>query len=287
MQTVLDMVWKLCRECAFIANRIPDVIIIKLRGYRSTDRVTAVTVLSLEEGSVVAQTALAFKGQEPSVDVISNVIAANDTLNDGFEDIGLVPDSVSYTNTSLLSDCTQDGCMNGGTCESSGFSPQPTCSCPASFTGERCETAVTTSPPDLTTETPTTEGGGGVSPLATVLIIVGCVVLLLVIVGIVIWCCMRRKYLIKSEIYHQSSRRLQASREPIDFEDRRDRSLSSDESDSVAGCSEEERRINRLAHVMSRSPFLHAMQSNSEFIRPYMVSGNEALERYREEEARH
>ncbi|XP_038046057.1 fibrillin-1-like [Patiria miniata] len=259
-----------------LATRLNAAIMSKLRGDTSTSNVIAVQVLSFKEGSVVALTAIAFQGQPPSTNVISNVIGAGNTLNDGSGNIPLVPNSVS--NTAMPSNCMQGDCMNGGTCERSGFSPQLTCSCPASFTGERCETqVVTTSPP-----------GGDVSPLATVLIIVGCVVLLLAIAGIVMCCCMlmRRQYQIKSQIYHQSGRQFQASREPFDFEDRRDRSLSSDESYSVADYREEVRRMNRLAHVMSQSPYLQSMQNRPDFIRPYMVTGNEAFERYREYEAR-
>ncbi|XP_038073778.1 fibrillin-1-like [Patiria miniata] len=268
-----------------LARRVISAILIKLRGGSLTNRVIAVQVLSLESGSVVTHIALAFQGQQPSVDVITNVIAAGGTINDGVTDITLVPNSVSYTNTSLLSDCAQVGCMNGGTCERTSFNPQLTCSCPASFTGKQCETPVPTSLPDTTApETTAAPGGGDVSPLATVLIIVGCVVLLLAIAVIVMcFCMLMRLQYSKAQYYHQSSRQFRSSREPFDFGDR---SLSFDEGYRAADYREEERRMNRLAHVMSQSPYIQSVQNRPDFILPYMVTGNEALERYRENEAR-
>ncbi|XP_038077224.1 fibrillin-2-like [Patiria miniata] len=268
-----------------LARRVTSAIVNKLRGDSSTDRVTAVHVLSFEEGSVVTHVALALQGQQPSVNVISNVIAAGDTLNDGVEDIPLLPNSVSNINTTLLSDCTRDDCLNGGVCERSDFSPRRTCSCPASFTGDRCEIQIPTSTPAETTTT-VASGGGDVSSLATVLIIVGCVVLLLAISGLVLCFCMlmRRQY-VKDQINRQSTRQFQASRGPIDFGECR---LPSEEGYSAADYRGEERRMNRLAHVMSQSPYLQTLQNQPElFIRPYLVTGNEELERYREDEARY
>ncbi|XP_038046056.1 fibrillin-1-like [Patiria miniata] len=245
-----------------LAEMVISALREKLRDDSSTSGVIAVTVLSFRAGSVVAQTALAFQGQQPLVDVISNAIAAGGTLNG----IPLVQGSVGYTNPSSLADCMQGDCMNGGICERSGFTPQLTCSCTASFTGERCESTVPTTPPAETTTT-AAPGDGGVSPLALVLIAVGCTVTLLAIAGLVMCLCMltRRRY-DAGRIGHWSRRQQQGY--------------------SAADYSEEERRMSRLAHVMSRSPFLQTMKSNPEFIRPYVATGNEALDRIREDEAR-
>ncbi len=117
---------------------------------------------------------------------------------------------------------------------------------------------------------------GELSSLAIVLIIVGSAVLVILILAMLLCFCvlMRRQY--EKGLGPQSERlgRPYESRRNNGFEEYNDRSQHSSDRD------DESRRMERLMQVMSQSPYLQqGLPHQHDFVRPYMVTGNEESRR--------
>ncbi|XP_038046205.1 mucin-like protein [Patiria miniata] len=237
-------------------------IFMRLKDNPSTNGVSSVHVPWMEEGSVIVRSVASFENGAPSDITVQEVMSSSPSLSDGNTVISINRDSVIVDDGEVV--CVPTYCKNGGTCETSGNFPYIsfTCSCQASYTGERCETEI---------DEP---GSGGQSTIALVLIIVGCAVLILVAACMLL--CMCRL------VWRQRTK-------PLAYRDHRQRSGVPRESRSIPDLStesgdvprmayfhDEEDRMSRLMHVMRRSPYLQqGLPGQEEFIRPYIATGME------------
>ncbi|XP_038064096.1 uncharacterized protein LOC119734628 isoform X4 [Patiria miniata] len=249
-------------------------IFMRLKENPSTNNVSSVHVPLMEEGSVVVRSVASFENGAPSDASLQQVMSSSPSLSDGNTVINFDQDAITVNDGEV--GCVPTHCKNGGTCEASGNFPYVsfTCSCPASYTGERCEIEV--QEPD----------GGGLSTVTIVLIIVGCIVLLTVVICMLVCLClMMQSQQAKSLAYRQGRQQSRVPRESGSILDNYgDLSTESGDFSHMADFDDEGGRMSHLMHVMNRSPYLQQnLSGREEFVRPYMVTGMEGPYQYRED----
>ncbi|XP_038063643.1 uncharacterized protein LOC119734296 isoform X2 [Patiria miniata] len=233
----------------------------------STNGVSSVHVPWLQEGSVIIRSVASFENGAPSESTLQQVMSNSPSLIDGNTVINIInPDSIIVNDGEVV--CVPTYCKNGGTCETSGNFPNVlfTCSCQASYTGERCETEL--EEPD----------DGGLSTVALVLIIVGLIVLITVVVCMLVCMCLLiQRQQAKALAYREDRQRSRVPRESRNaFDNYVDLSAEYGDVSRSVDAYDEGDRMNRLMHVMSRSPYLQQnLSGQEEFVRPYMVTGME------------
>ncbi|XP_022101030.1 uncharacterized protein PB18E9.04c-like [Acanthaster planci] len=253
-----------------------QAIFLRLKGNPSTNDVSSVHVPLMEEGSTVVRSVASFQNAAPSDAILQQVLASNASLSDGNTVIYL------YTNSVIVNDqaigCVPSYCKNGGTCEISGNAPYVsfTCSCPASYTGDRCEVEI---------QGP---GSGGLPTIATVFIILGCILLLVVVCMLACACLLAQRQRGKLLAPSRDSRWPAVPRNRRGILDN-DQSRGSGDSFSQSNIDDEEGfRLERIMQVMSQSPYQQeGLPVRGEFIRPYVVTGMKGPHREDPPQANH
>ncbi len=227
-------------------------------------------VISFRSGSVLTDVTSFFNGIVPASNTLTEAVSGISMLMEGNTTLML------NTSAASLTECTNDYCSNGGTCERSGVFPPYTfsCSCQTGFSGDKCEAPTVITP--ITTTPTMAPVEGELSSLAIVLVIVGSAVLVILILVVLVCSCvlMRRQY--EKGLGQQNERlgRPYESRRNNGFEEYDDRSQHSSDRDDELG------RMERLIQVMGQSPYLQqGLPHQHGFFRPYMVTGNEETRR--------
>ncbi|XP_038046270.1 uncharacterized protein LOC119720607 [Patiria miniata] len=235
----------------------------------STNDVLSVVVPLMEEGSVVIRSVALFETAAPSNAILRQVLASSDTLTDGSTVIDIVQNSILVDDEAI--DCVPTYCMNGGTCETSGIFPYKNyaCSCPESFTGQRCESDVVPPPED------------GLSTLALVLIIIGSITLILVVVAMLLFFCLYAKSQQSKASLQSHLNRSRSRVAPQDDKGSDNIGSQSTAHDGNVHCSvsvigDEVTKSNHSMDGISHPPYIQqGLASREAFVRPHMVSGME------------